>query len=89
METVFISCGNRLDDRTTGRMIAEVADRTSAQTQVVVVSFAATTDVRWAALCRLARAMGAWRTDRREVVVETSRPSQRCLLAAAGALAPA
>ena len=89
METVFISCGSRLDDRTTGRMIAEVADRSSARTQVVVVSLDSMTDVRWAALCRLAHAIRAWRTDRCGVVIETSRPAQRSLLAAVGALAPA
>ena len=84
METVFISCGSRLDDRTTGRMIAEVADRSSARTQVVVVSLASMTDVRWAALCR-ERTRRFWST----CSPASSRPAQRSLLAAVGALAPA
>ena len=90
METIFVSCGSTLDQGATGKLIAEVALRTTGETQVVVVSLAAAHDLHWGALRRLARAGRCWRAASRGVVIETSsRPSQRSLLTAAGVLAAA
>ncbi len=90
METIFVSCGSTLDQGATVKLIAEVAQQRSGETQVVVVSLADARDLHWGALCRLARAVRCWRAASHGVVIETSaRPSQRSLLAAAGVFAAA
>lgn len=83
-ERVVVRIVGTLDETATQRAVEHVRRRATRETTLVIVSLTAATDVRWSALCRLARAVRAWRAACLNVVVETARPSVRELFATAG-----
>jgi hypothetical protein len=70
-----------LDRPATHRLVHDIESQVTPKTELIVVSFAGTTSVRWNALIVLCRAAQAWRAAMVDVVVKEARPSLRAMLA--------
>jgi anti-anti-sigma regulatory factor len=76
-----LSVEGELDETAAHDVALALWERATGETRLIVLSLADATDVRWSALCRLGRALGAWRRVYGEVVVRDPRPSLRATLA--------
>jgi anti-anti-sigma factor len=78
---VVVRASGELDGFATHRLLDDVRSQVTPNTEVIVVSLADTTSVRWNALCTLVRAAQTWRARRFAFVLEAARPSVRAMLA--------
>jgi anti-anti-sigma regulatory factor len=86
---VVVRVIGELDDRATQRVEDDVRRQATGDTTLIVVSLARATSVRWDAVCRLGRAVAAWRAACVDVVVEVASPRLQTLLASVDGLSGA